>query len=203
MLDLSRPYPSRHDRPTIDRVDTRIFTLKYFSACMDCSFCHDACCQYGCSISPLDAANILKHAPALETRIGRPATEWFDNQWEDNGDFPGGRAMRTRVYEDGGAGRSPMCVFAGRGARGCSLHAYALEIGLSPYDLKPKDCHLFPLICDGGALAPAMEITEGSLVCQGPGETLFRSVATSLEYYFGSAFVQELKAMEAGIWRRG
>jgi len=198
MIELSHPYTSRNGSPTIDRVDPRIFTIKYFSDCMSCSFCFDLCCQYGCNISPLDQANILKHATALETRVGRPASEWFDDEWETSVDFPGGRVMRTRLYE-GGLRRQQICVFAGQGGRGCILHAYALENGLSPYDVKPEDCHLFPIIYENGTLMPAVEIDEGSLICQGGGETLFRSLSASLAHYFGDALIEELKVIEAGI----
>jgi hypothetical protein len=197
MIDLSRPYTSRNGSPTIARVDPRIFTIRYFSECMSCSFCFDSCCQYGCNISPLDEANILKHAAALEARIGRPASEWFDNQWEKAVDVPGGKNMRTRVYPERFRPELRMCVFAGRGGRGCTLHAYALENELSPYELKPEDCHIFPLRYDDGALMPVAEIDELSLICQGSGESLFRSLVSSLAHYFGAAFVEELKVIEA------
>ncbi|MBI1733424.1 MAG: hypothetical protein HYR49_11755 [Gammaproteobacteria bacterium] len=197
MIDLSRPYTSRNGRPTIDRVDARIFTARYFAECMKCSFCFDECCQHGTNISPLDEANILKHAPALEGRIGLPASAWFDNQWEGTVDFPGGKIMRARAY--GGRVRNgpQMCVFAAHGGRGCILHTYALENNLSPYDVKPEDCHIFPLMYDNGALVPAVEIGEKSLICQGNGETLFRSMFSALGHFFGEAFVEELKIIDA------
>jgi hypothetical protein len=199
MIDLSRPYPSRNGSPTIARVDSRIFTIEYFSECMSCSFCFDSCCQYGCDISPPDEANILKHAGALEARIGRAASEWFDNRWENAVDAPGGKTMRTRVYAERSRPELRMCVFAGRGGRGCALHAFALENDLSPFEVKPEDCHIFPLRYDDGALMPVAEIDEMSLICQGRGESLFRSLASSLAYYFGEAFVEELKVIEANV----
>jgi Fe-S-cluster containining protein len=189
IVPLSRPYASRAGAPVIDRVETRIYLDTFFAACFDCTFCHDWCCFYGASVDPLTVERITAHAGDLEAYLGIPRAQWFENGYEEDAGYPGGKVTRTRVVE--GA-----CVFLNRRGRGCVLHRFALESGVPVEDVKPMVCSLFPVLWEGGVLGPAQEVRERGLVCLGPGLSLYRSARPALLHYFGADLVAELDVLE-------
>jgi|SRR5579883_1109700 len=203
-LPLSRPYPSRYGAPVLDRVDVRIFELTYFAHCMDCGFCHDACCQYGADIEMPRVRAVEEHRAELEAYLGVPRAEWFREHPDDVGilpeaEYPGGAYTRTSVV-DLPDGRSPhntsACVFLDPRGRGCRLHRFALERGIDVHTIKPMVCLLFPLSFNTGQLIPAYEFEIDDLVCQGPGPSLYRSAREDVLYYFGPELVAELDRLE-------
>jgi hypothetical protein len=188
---LSRPYASRWGVPTVERVDTAIFVRTYFAYCMKCEYCHDSCCQYGVDVDAENVARVEAHAAGLERYTGVTRDRWWTGEWTADVEFPGGRQTRTRV--EGGA-----CVFRSRTARGCMLHSYALENGIDYHELKPMVSVLFPVTFDGGLLHPSTEIVDRSLQCYSDGPTLYAGVRSEIDWYFGSALVVELDALERG-----
>jgi hypothetical protein len=192
VIPLPRPFPSRDGVPVIARVDTRLFTERYFTHCLQCGFCHDWCCSHGVDIELPRAEAILRHAPALEAYTGIARDRWFEPGIERDADFPGGGAMRTRV-ENG------RCVFLNRAGRGCLIHAFCLERDMDYHDLKSMvDC-LFPVTFAGDVLCAADEVTDGELVCMNQGPSLYRGARAELAYYFGDACVAALDAVEAAV----
>jgi hypothetical protein len=171
----------------VSAVDPEIFRRRYFGVCLRCSFCHDACCQYGVDLSLVERDRILADADRLELVVGRPRSEWFTGVVTADPDFSGGAATRTAVVDGG-------CVFLQRNARGCSLHAYALEQGRDYHDLKPMVSALFPVTFGDGALFCSEELVEGSLICAGEGPTAYEMARDELGYYFGADLVAELDA---------
>ena len=188
---LTGSYPSRFGAPTLSRVDREIFALRYFTKCMQCAFCNDACCTYGVDVDAENVARIEAHADALEKFTGITRDAWFTGEVTVDREFPGGRHTRTRVVGRG-------CVFLdpSPGGRGCLLHRYAVENGIDYHELKPMVSALFPLTFDDGLLHPSDEARDGSLVCLPTGDTLYRGVRDELLYYFGAELVAELDALE-------
>jgi hypothetical protein len=187
MIALSRAYASVFGAPVIDRIDPRLFTLRYFAACMDCSFCADQCCSYGVDI---DTANIdaLRGLGAdFAAFVGVPQSDWFTAERSADAEFPSGTYGRTQT-------RDGKCVFADRGGRGCRIHAWCLQQGLDYHRYKPLVSTLFPVTFEFGALVPSPETLDGTLACAGSGPTLYQGARDELVYYFGEAFVAELDA---------
>ncbi len=195
---LSQPFPCRGGAPVVDRVDTAIFVRTYFMDCMKCSYCHDSCCQYGADVEGDMMPRVMAHADELERYTGVPRDRWWrggaEIDWTPDREFPGGRQTRTSV-EDGA------CVFRSRTARGCMLHSFALGRGLDYHEIKPMVCSLFPVTFDGGLLHPSNEIIDRSLQCIDDGPTLYEGVRSEIEFYFGTALVAELDAMNAAPLR--
>ena len=185
---LSRPYPMAGGGPAIERVDLDIFRRTYFTHCLRCGFCADACCQHGTEVDSPAIERILAHADALENFTQTTRDTWFGDLRID-ADFPGGSYRRTTVPDD-------RCVFHDRSGRGCQLHAFALVHGVEPHTLKPMLCTIFPLSYDDGLLHPSEEVQTGELICLGTGETLYRGVRAELAHYFSAAFVGELDMLE-------
>jgi Fe-S-cluster containining protein len=171
-------------------VDPRIFEHRYFGACLHCGFCGDACCDHGVDVALVERDRILAHAPLLEPLVGTPSSSWFRPDVTDDPDFPGGQATRTAVVDGS-------CVFRQRGARGCALHAFALQRGADYHDVKPMVSSLFPVTFGDGALLCSDELADGSLVCAGTGPTAYEMARAELAYYFGAALVAELDALAA------
>ena len=187
---LRQSHPCRDGVPLLDRVDTRIFVERYFTHCMQCQFCADSCCAYGVDLDVTNVRRILEHAGPLESFTGQPRALWFQGDWRNDAEFPGGQYTRTAVVD----GR---CVFLNRQGRGCLIHSYCLAHGLDYHALKPMVSALFPLTFDGGLLHPSCEIDERLLACIDQGPSLYRGVREELRHYFGSALVEELDGLEA------
>jgi hypothetical protein len=191
-LRLPRTFACRDGVPSIARVDSRIFTLRYFTHCLRCGFCHDWCCQFGVDVELVRVRAIERHAQDLERYTGIPRRRWFERGVERDPEMPGGGVRRTRVVNG-------QCVFLRRDGRGCLLHAFALDRGLDYHEIKSMvDC-LFPLTFSDGLLGPADEVLDDELVCAGQGPTLYRGVREEVRYYFGDECVAALDALEAKV----
>lgn len=183
-LPFSRTFVARGGAPALAAVDPRVFTARYFGACMACGFCHDWCCQHGVDVDGITVARILERSAELEPLVRHPASGWFTAEEADE-DMPGGTVRRTRVVD--GA-----CVFLNRAGRGCLLHAFALERGEDYHALKPMVSALFPITFCDGVLTVADEVEDGSLVCGGEGPSVYEAARPELLHYFGEDCVREL-----------
>jgi Fe-S-cluster containining protein len=188
-MPLTRPYAAREGAPVLTHVAPRIFTLTYYQPCMECNFCHDQCCSYGVALDLPNKARIEAHAAGIQPLATGGQKSWFKSEVVDDPDFPGARALDTRVVGRG-------CAFLQPGGRGCSIHRYCIEQGMDYHDLKPIYCSLFPITVDGGYLVPSCEVDEKSLACVDHGATLYQGSRPELLYYFGEEFIAELDALE-------
>ncbi len=199
---LSRAYPARNGVPVLARVDTLVFARRYFTACLDCTYCDDWCCSFGVDVDLENVGRLHEHADAIEAFTGIPRAEWLDGVLVPDADYPGGGNQRTRAVEGG-------CVFLDRGrwgGRGCMLHRYAIAKGIDYHQVKPLMSSLFPLsfeASDDGApgctLRAAGEVEDQELVCLDEGPTIYRGARSELLHYFGAELVAELDAMEASL----
>jgi hypothetical protein len=188
LIALSRAYPSLWGAPAIHAVDSDIFRLRYFAACMDCGFCADQCCNYGADID-MDNVERLKSLGAdFERYAGLPAADWFDGKVVRDGEFPSGAQTRMRA-ENG------HCIFLNIEDRGCRIHSYCLERGLDYHVYKSFVCFLFPMTFESGVLVPSEEIIDGSLACGGKGQILFDAARCELAALFGPDLVAELETV--------
>ncbi|MBN9546853.1 MAG: hypothetical protein J0I19_15410 [Alphaproteobacteria bacterium] len=187
---LSAPHPCVMGGPVLKAVDPRIFTLRYFTYCMDCGFCRDACCEHGVDVDLGNAARLRELPRDFHDRIAEPQDRWFTSDIVKDAEFPGGEHVRTRIHD--GA-----CVFRNEGARGCAIHGYCLEQGLDYHLYKPMVSVLFPVTFEHGVLTPSGEAADGSLVCSGQGPSLYDGAREELRYYFGPGLIAELDALKA------
>ncbi len=189
-VPLSREYRGRFDAPVVTHFDPAIFTERYFRACMECTFCHDSCCQYGCDVDLANVERLIgQFGVALENFVDRPRDSWFYDDVRHDPDLPGGAYKRSTTVN--GA-----CVFRNPKGRGCGIHAWCLEQGLDYHDIKPIVCWLFPIGIEAGALVPPNEVLDKTLICVDQGETLYRSQRGELLNLFGPELVAELDEME-------
>ena len=190
MIGLSRLYPCAIGGPVLSAVDCAIFTFRYFTDCLACGFCRDACCNHGVDI---DLGNVtrLKALPQdFHDRIGVPASEWFTSRAVADLEFPGGLHQRTAV-------RGGTCVFRNPAGRGCAIHAYCLDHKLDYHDYKPMVSVLFPVTFEQGVLTASGEAADGSLICAGKGPSLYDGARSELDYYFGAELIAELDQLRA------
>lgn len=178
------PISSATTRIKITSIDERLFKCRYFARCMECGFCHDVCCSYGCPVDITEEERILSFREELENRTGIPAREWFTDEIILRPEFPSGRTKKTRVYNN-------KCVFHNSVSRGCHLHSLALEMGLDPHSIKPMVCFLFPLTWDNPYLYVSDFLDE--LPCKNSGVLLLDSLLDEMKYYLGDDFVQEVR----------
>jgi hypothetical protein len=185
---LSAEHASIFGAPVLRTVDTRIFSLRYFTRCMACGFCNDQCCSYGVDIDAANAEKLLAMGEEFKAYVGVPASEWFTADLIEDAEFPSGRHRRTQT-------RGSYCVFHEPGGRGCKIHAWCLEHDLDYHLYKPMVSILFPLTFNHGCLEPSSEVLDGSLVCAGDGPSLYEGARGELEYYFGARLIAELETV--------
>jgi hypothetical protein len=190
VIALGRSYASVMGGPVLKAVDPAIFRLRYFTRCLDCGFCRDACCQHGVDIDLGNAARLKALPKDFHDLIGVPDSQWFDGVEREDEEFPGGRHMRTSVSK--GA-----CIFRNAGGRGCAIHAYCLEHGLDYHRFKPMVSVLFPVTFEQGVLTASGEAADGTLICSGQGPSLYDGARDEIAYYFGPGLVKELDALKA------
>ena len=188
VVALTSEYSCVMGGPVLTAVDPAIFRLRYFTACMACGFCKDACCDHGVDIDLGNAARLKALPDTFKARVGVPEAKWFTATVTQDAEFAGGAHVRTAVID--GA-----CVFRDRAGRGCHIHGWALENGVDYHGIKPLVSTLFPLTFEHGVLVPSAEAADGTLVCSGEGPTLYEGARGELLYYFGPALVAELDAM--------
>jgi hypothetical protein len=190
VIALSREYPSVFGAPILRAVDPAIFGYRYFTHCMTCTFCNDACCSYGVDIDIENIARINALGDDFEAHVGVARAKWFTRKTWNDPEFPGHAQGRTRVVN--GA-----CVFLDREKRGCKIHSYCIASGIDYHLLKPLVSTLFPLTFEGGALVASDEMVDNSLICASQGPLLYDGLRSELAYYFGDAFVAELDSIRA------
>lgn len=190
--DLPRSHACRYGVPTIARAHGDIFVKRYFTRCMQCTFCHDVCCQYGVDVDLENVTRLRAHADGLEAFTGVPRERWFTDEGQPDPEYPGGGFTRTQIDEGG-------CVFRSRTARGCMIHSYALERGIDYHELKPMISVLFPITYSGDTLYPSTEIEDASLICIDQGPTLYEAIRDELRYYFGDGLVEDLDRVARSI----
>lgn len=190
MIALSRSYPCVMGGPVLNAVDAAIFTSRYFTHCLQCGFCADACCDHGVDIDMGNVARLKALAGSFHDRIGVAASEWFTGEVIRDPEFPGGAHVRTAV-RDGG------CIFRNPAGRGCAIHAYCLEHKLDYHHYKPMVSVLFPVTFEQGLLTASGEAADGSLICAGQGPSLYDGARDELGYYFGPGLIAELDALKA------
>jgi hypothetical protein len=188
IVALSRAYPSVFAAPVIHAIDPEIFQYRYFTHCMSCNFCGDACCSYGVDIDVENIARLNALGEDFAAYVGTPREAWFTSDIAPDPEFPGGAHARTQTA--GGA-----CVFLDSDKRGCKIHAYCLANGIDYHQLKPMISTLFPITFEEGVLTAASELPDGELICAGQGPTLYEGVRGELAFYFGKNFVGELDAI--------
>ena len=190
VVTLAREYPSIHGSPIIRAVDTEIFSLRYFMACMSCNFCGDQCCSYGVDIDMDNVRRLQAMGPEFEKFVGSPASAWFTDAEITDAEFPSGTHLRTQT-------KNGACIFLNRERRGCKIHAWCLDKAIDYHTLKPMVSILFPATFDYGVLGPSSEVKDKSLVCAGEGESVYDGVRAEIAYYFGDALIAELDGLKS------
>jgi len=176
--------------PLLRAVDPAIFSLRYFTHCLECGFCRDACCDHGVDIDLGNVARLMAMPRDFHDRIGAPASEWFAGEVIEDGEFPGGAHLRTSV-------KNGACIFRNPAGRGCAIHAYCVEQKLDYHHFKPMVSVLFPVTFESGILTPSGEAADGSLACAQNGPSLYDGARSELGYYFGNELSAELDQLKA------
>lgn len=202
-IPLSRRYLSNLAKsgggPWIDRVEPQIFSQRYFTECMSCNFCHDACCKHDGATVDLDLENVARlkpHAQALFKLNAIDPSLWFSEEVEQDCDFPSGQCLSVYSNES-----DDTCVFLDTKGRGCLIHRHCLESGLDYHDLKPMYCWLFPLEVKSGLLCRSFhpKVRQNSLPCLDTGPTFYRGVRSELSHAFPAELIAELDAIAASM----
>ncbi|HSL28832.1 MAG TPA: DUF3109 family protein [Anaerolineales bacterium] len=189
-IALGREYV--YENLAISFVHRDIFLKSYFARCLECSFCHDWCCSFGADVDIHNVEKIRQHKEGITPFIRASEVEWFEGEYAYYEEYAGN--LYTRINPQG-----PRCVFISEEQRGCGLHRYALSKQMDYHEIKPLVCALFPLSFGEGLLCLAPELEDNSLVCAGAGSSVYRSLRSELEYYFGPACVEELDAVERSV----
>lgn len=191
------------DHPRFRHVWASVFTKRLVADCMThtCTIVDkephrvklDACCQYGCDVDLLERDAILARTAEIRALL-RPEVKdvpWFDDEIEEDADYPSGKVVRSAVHDGG-------CLFLAHDRRGCAIHRASIEGGWNFHGVKPAICRLFPLSYEEDTIVIADEYPEYSCAhVEGP--TLYRLTREALAEIFDPALVVALDAAEARV----
>jgi Fe-S-cluster containining protein len=181
------------------QVDPEILIQRFLPNSSMCN-CNGACCAEGVLLDVEEKERILAHADLikkyLEPQQEKDTNKWFDNNLENDADFPSGRCDGTAVL-----GNS--CVFlCSKGL--CALQKTAMAEGMDKFALKPFYCVAFPITIDDHVLTTyEPEFTNRrqccSIVSDGP-LTVLDVCREEFEYILGAdGFMEIEKLFHEGI----
>lgn len=180
------------------RVDT-ILNEKVFDVECSMNNCNARCCREGVFLDPVERDKILQHAPLIKRHLEphQPNDEhmWFDEEREEDSDFPSGYAVGTRTLEHG-------CVFLD--SRGwCTLQKAAVAEGLDKWALKPFFCVAYPITIQASVLTvDDPKFTERTECCARlakGGLSPVELCADELNFMVGAEGFAQLKKMRHSI----
>ncbi|MFZ1080361.1 MAG: DUF3109 family protein [Candidatus Kryptoniota bacterium] len=123
------------------KFELNIFT-KGFKDPIGPNACISRCCRHGVYLDPQERDKILAHAEIIEKYFDETQTknrgDWFNNDEEEDADFPSGKCVSTEVYNN-------KCVFLNKNGK-CTIQVAEMEEGLQRFSLKPYYCVLFPIV---------------------------------------------------------
>lgn len=189
IVNFQKKYKSMYGVPVIDRFETSIYQIKYYTNCLSCNFCNATCCSNGVDIDINNVKRIMENAEKIEHYIKIPKNEWFCGDYKNDDEFPGGRYTRTKI-------KNNSCVFLNGNGRRCMIHRFCIENDIDFHILKPIVSSLFPITFDEGLLHPSDETLDSSLICLNQGSSLYQGVREEILYYFGLESVNELDYYE-------
>ncbi len=176
------------------RLHESLFNARFPAACsmMNCS---GHCCKYGVYADLAERDKILANAELvirhMDPHQEKNPARWFEEEEEEDRDFPSGRAIGTNAMDYG-------CVFL-NGAGRCTLQIAAVADGRGPADLKPFYCFAYPIvISDGELMLDDEDFLNRPECCQAvPGgtKTVFELCEDEVRYMLGDAATEELRGM--------
>jgi len=172
------------------RFDEKLFT-EGFKDPNGPNSCTSKCCQHGVYLDPVERDRILEHAETVVKYMDGSQTNdrarWFDNNEEEDPDFPSGKCVSTEVHND-------KCVFLDSKGR-CSLQVAEREEGMTRFSLKPYYCILFPIVKVNGVFEYDDFCSGDAACCTSAGDCERKMVETcsiELEHAVGTSKYEEL-----------
>jgi hypothetical protein len=176
------------------QIDPEVFTQRFSPHASMCN-CDGTCCAEGVLLDVKEKELILAHADLvkkyLEPQQEKDITKWFDNNIENDSDFPSGKC-------DGTAVQGNKCVFlCSKGL--CALQKTAMAEGMDKFALKPFYCVAFPIAIDEHVLTTyEPEFTNRrqccSIVSDGP-LTVLDVCREEFEYILGTEGLKEIEEL--------
>jgi hypothetical protein len=121
-------------------VSKELFTRGYPEGQGPCN-CTSWCCEGGVYADLSERDKILQHKKIIKKYLDdsqtRDEQQWFEEDEQEDEDFPSGRCQGTEEINS-------KCAFLDKKGR-CSLQVAATEEGMDRWTLKPLYCILFPI----------------------------------------------------------
>jgi hypothetical protein len=180
------------------RLKEDFFSMRYASSC-SMERCSASCCKFGVYADIEEKKNILQHADLikryLEPQQETDETKWFEDEVNDDPDFPSGKSVGTVALDYG-------CVFLDAAGR-CALQKASTAEGLGRYFLKPFYCFAYPITILHGELIVDDEEFLNKPECCRPDRDGTRDVFDlcdeELRFVLGEEGFEELKGISAGF----
>jgi len=134
------------------KIEPVIFTQGFVPGC-DINICSGQCCNWGVYMDVNFRDVIMMHKDDIISIMDdlqiKDTAKWFENETEDDDDFPSGIAIGTELYKN--AEGTEQCVFKDKNGF-CTLQNAAVKKGMHKWAIKPKYCIMYPLTVIDGTL---------------------------------------------------
>jgi hypothetical protein len=179
------------------KIDPVIFTQGFVPGC-DIGICSGECCDWGVYMDK-DFRNIIMKfeneiKEVMEEGQIKDTNKWFEEDLENDTDFPSGFAIGTELYTTK-AGKE-QCIF--KDSKGfCSIQVMATKHNMNKWAIKPKYCILYPLTVIDNVLSYDDDHSKRLNYCglQHPNnftQTVFEAMKEEIRYVFGDDCFQFL-----------
>lgn len=153
--------------------------------------CTSRCCRHGVYLDPIERDRILAHAGMIEKYFDETQTKsragWFDNDEEEDSDFPSGKCVSTGVHNE-------KCVFLNKSGR-CTIQIAETEEGMQRFSLKPFYCILFPMVKIDGVFQ-FDDLCSGESACctssRDSKDKMVEACSIELEHALGASKYKEV-----------
>jgi hypothetical protein len=162
--------------------------------------CNATCCLGGVYADLAERDTILRHREIVRKYMDETqptsVSMWFEDYEFEDGDFPSGRCVGTREYND-------KCAFLDKHGR-CTAQVAATEEGMHRWALKPLYCVLFPIEITGKTIR-FDDLLQGDVSCCSLRKDfdvpLFEVCRDELTYLLGEAGFSRIREHYQSIQR--
>ena len=172
------------------KIDPIIFTQGFVPGC-NLDKCGGQCCNWGVYMDRDFQPVIMEFENQIKESMDefqlRDTSKWFEQELEEDSDFPSGFAIGTELYINSQG--TTQCVFKDK--RGyCTLQVVGVKNGMHKWEIKPRYCVMYPITIIDNVMTCDNDHSEKLDYCgvhheENFTQTIFEAMTEEIKYVIG------------------